>query len=115
MVAALSWLTATLPKWHKGDRDNLPYFGVGVFLDLLGIPMVCDIGIALYSKMLPDRVQGVGHAVRRYALIILAALRLGWIFPIFLKCFRFIRNQEDSLWGVLQRTTGPIWGPWSEF
>jgi len=66
MVAALSWLTATLPKWHKGDRDNLPYFGVGVFLDLLGIPMVCDIGIALYSKLLPDRVQGVGHAVRRF-------------------------------------------------
>lgn len=66
MVVALSWLTATLPRFQFGDRSNIPYFAVGVGLDLAGIPMVCDIGIALYSKILPDRVQGVGHGVRRF-------------------------------------------------
>jgi len=66
MVVALSWLTATLPSFQYHDRSNLPYFAVGVGLDLLGIPMVCDIGIALYSKILPDRVQGLGHGVRRF-------------------------------------------------
>merc|ERR1719228_3026705 len=66
MLSALSWMTATLPSFQYNDRSNLPYFGVGVFLDLAGIPMVCDIGVALYSKMLPDRVQGLGHGIRRF-------------------------------------------------
>jgi len=66
MVVALSWLTATLPNFQFHDRSNIPYFAVGVGLDLAGIPMVCDIGIALYSKILPDRVQGLGHGLRRF-------------------------------------------------
>ena len=26
-----------------------------------GIPTVCDVALALYSKLLPDRVQGAGQ------------------------------------------------------
>jgi len=66
MVAALLWNTVTFPLLHTGKREYVPYFGVSVFLQLMGIPVVCDIGIALYSKLLPDRVQGLGHAVRRF-------------------------------------------------
>ena len=57
MVTALSWLTATLPTFSESDRSNLPYFAVGVLLDLAGIPTVCDIGLSLYSKLLPDNMQ----------------------------------------------------------
>jgi len=65
MVSALSWLLATLPTFQPSDRSNLPYFAVGVILDLAGIPTVCDIGLSLYSKLMPDSMQGVGHGVRR--------------------------------------------------
>ena len=29
----------------------MKYFGVGVFLELVGVPAVSDIGLALYSKV----------------------------------------------------------------
>ena len=66
MLVALTWLSATLPRFQEKDRSNLPYFGVGVVLDLAGIPTVCDIGLSLYSKLLPDNMQGVGNGVRRF-------------------------------------------------
>lgn len=66
MLVALTWLSATLPRFAGSDRSNLPYFAVGVVLDLAGIPTVCDIGLSLYSKLLPDNMQGVGHGVRRF-------------------------------------------------
>ena len=57
MLFALTWLSATLPRFEPNDRSNLPVFGVGVVLDLAGIPTVCDIGLSLYSKLLPDNMQ----------------------------------------------------------
>ena len=57
MVIALAWLAATLPRFGVSDRSNLPYFAVGVLLDLAGIPTVCDIGLSLYTKLLPDNMQ----------------------------------------------------------
>ena len=66
MLVALIWLSSTLPRFQDKDRSNLPYFAVGVVLDLAGIPTVCDIGLSLYSKLLPDNMQGVGNAVRRF-------------------------------------------------
>merc|ERR1719445_2208134 len=66
MLTALTWLTATLPRFGPSDRSNIPYFAVGVILDLAGIPTVCDIGLSLYSKLLPSNMQGVGHSVRRF-------------------------------------------------
>ena len=57
MVVSLTWLSATLPGFALSDRSNLPYFAVGVILDLAGIPTVCDIGLSLYSKILPDNIQ----------------------------------------------------------
>ena len=61
MVAALSWLMSTLPSFSPHTPANLPYFVVGVAIDLAGIPTVCDVALALYSKLLPDRVQGAGQ------------------------------------------------------
>ena len=57
MMAALSWLMSTLPSFSPHTPTNLPYFVVGVAIDLAGIPTVCDVALALYSKLLPDRVQ----------------------------------------------------------
>ena len=57
MLVALTWLAATLPRFGLADRSNLPFFTVGVILDLAGIPTVCDIGLSLYSKLLPDNMQ----------------------------------------------------------
>merc|ERR1719357_1488655 len=75
MVGALSWLMSTLPSFTPHTPANLPYFVVGVAIDLAGIPTVCDIALALYSKLLPDRVQGAGQAFRR--LVSQLALLLG--------------------------------------
>lgn len=66
MLVAISWLMATLPNFTPSTRSNLPYFAVGVVLDLAGIPTVCDIGLSLYSKLLPNTMQGLGHGVRRF-------------------------------------------------
>ena len=57
MLSAMTWLTVTMPRFGPGDRSNLPYFAVGVILDLAGIPTVCDIGLSLYSKLLPSSMQ----------------------------------------------------------
>merc|ERR1719494_1217289 len=75
MMAALSWLMSTLPSFSPHTPTNLPYFVVGVAIDLAGIPTVCDVALALYSKLLPDRVQGAGQAFRR--LVSQLALLLG--------------------------------------
>ena len=32
--------------------------------EIAGIPTVCDVALALYSKLLPDRVQGAGQVTR---------------------------------------------------
>ena len=55
MLVALTWLSSTLPRFQANDRSNLPYFAVGVMLDLAGIPTVCDVGLSLYSKLLPHQ------------------------------------------------------------
>ena len=57
MLTAMTWLSATLPRFGPSDRSNIPYFAVGVVLDLAGIPTVCDIGLSLYSKLLPSNMQ----------------------------------------------------------
>lgn len=66
LLLSLAWHAATLPTFQTGDRSNAVYFGVGIFLELVGIPTVCDIGLALYSKLLPDEQQGFCHGVRRF-------------------------------------------------
>jgi len=65
-VVALIWHTCTIPRFKIGDRSQFKYFGIGVFLQLLGCPVVAEIGLALYSKLLPENVQGFGHGVRRF-------------------------------------------------
>ena len=41
-------------------------FSIGTVLDLASIPILLDISLALFSKLLSDDVQGFGHAVRRF-------------------------------------------------
>ena len=36
--------------------------------EIAGIPTVCDVALALYSKLLPDRVQGAGQVTRGFHL-----------------------------------------------
>jgi len=64
-LISMVWQLATIPKFTVGDRSYVKYFGIGAFIELLALPVVCDIGLALYSKLLPDNVQGLGHGVRR--------------------------------------------------
>ena len=86
MVVALIWLMCTLPSFSHHTPANLPFFVVGVAIDLAGkegrlflllhkkttldeiagIPTVCDVALALYSKLLPDRVQGAGQVTRNF-------------------------------------------------
>lgn len=69
MLTAMTWLTATLPRFGPSQRANIPYFAVGVILDLAGIPTVCDIGLSLYSKLLPSNMQvGRWEISRRYVV-----------------------------------------------
>ena len=35
-----------------GDRSQVKYIGIGAFLQLLGCPVVSEIGLALFSKVL---------------------------------------------------------------
>ena len=37
--------------------------------EIAGIPTVCDVALALYSKLLPDRVQGAGQVTRIFQSI----------------------------------------------
>ena len=52
--------------FFSGDRSNLWSFSIGTVLDLASIPILLDISLALFSKLLSDDVQGFGHAVRRF-------------------------------------------------
>ena len=48
------------------DRSNLPYFVVGTVLDLASVSIILDIGLALLTKLVKDKVQGFATGVRRF-------------------------------------------------
>ena len=60
------WFLCTVPKYKEGDKSNLWSFAIGTALDLASIPILLDISLALFSKLLSDDVQGFGHGVRRF-------------------------------------------------
>ena len=60
------WFLCTVPYYAKNDRRNLWSFSIGTVLDLASIPILLDISLSLYSKLLSDQIQGFGHAVRRF-------------------------------------------------
>jgi predicted MFS family arabinose efflux permease len=66
MAAALTYLTIMLPSLTPHSKSDFPLFCIGVFVDLAGIPTVCDVGLALYSKLVSDQMQGFGQATRRF-------------------------------------------------
>jgi len=60
------WFLSTVPYYKLDDRSNLWSFSIGTVLDLASIPILLDISLSLFSKLLSDDVQGFGHAVRRF-------------------------------------------------
>ena len=75
MLASLVWLGVVVPSFVEHDRSTLPFFAVGIMLELMGISIICDVGLSLYSKLIPDHMQGFSHAMRR--LISQFAILLG--------------------------------------
>ena len=65
-IVTYVWFLSTVPYYKPGDRSNLWSFAIGTVLDLASIPILLDISLALFSKLLSDDVQGFGHAVRRF-------------------------------------------------
>jgi len=65
-LVALIWHSCTIPNFTTGDRSQVKYFGIGAFLQLLGCPVVSEIGLALFSKLVPEHVQGMAHGIRRF-------------------------------------------------
>ena len=64
-IVTYVWMLIVMPRFEKGNRANIPYFGVGVVLDLASIPIILDIGISLATKLVKDEVQGFATGVRR--------------------------------------------------
>ena len=69
----------------SGDRSNAVYFGFGIFLELVGIPTVCDIGLALYSKVGLSFSDGISRTD-----IYSSANRLHVFSPYFLNAYHFV-------------------------
>ena len=65
-IVTYIWFLATIPYYQPNDRSNIWSFSIGTVLDLASIPILLDISLALFSKLLSDDVQGFGHAVRRF-------------------------------------------------
>ena len=72
--------------------------------ELAGIPTVCDVALALYSKLLPDRVQGAGQVTRD------SNLQICYYFAKIQACetkFQAFRRLVSQLALLL----GPLWAP----
>ena len=65
-IVTYIWFLATVPYYQPDDKSNIWSFSIGTVLDLASIPILLDISLALFSKLLSDDVQGFGHAVRRF-------------------------------------------------
>lgn len=48
------WFISTVPFYAHGDRSNLWSFAIGTVLDLASIPILLDISLALFSKLISD-------------------------------------------------------------
>jgi hypothetical protein len=55
-----------VPIYDKKDRSALPFFGVGVAIDLFSISIILDITMSLVTKIVSNEVQGFASAVRRF-------------------------------------------------
>eukprot|EP00092_Neocalanus_flemingeri_P027147 GFUD01029439.1.p1 GENE.GFUD01029439.1~~GFUD01029439.1.p1 ORF type:complete len:604 (+),score=97.35 GFUD01029439.1:123-1934(+) len=66
MLASLTWIGVLVPSLQEHDRSSLPFFVIGIVLELMGISIVSDVGLSLYSKLIPDHMQGFSHATRRF-------------------------------------------------
>ena len=66
MLASLVWLGVVIPSLVEHDRSTLPFFAIGIMLEFMGISIICYVGLSLYSKLIPDHMQGFSHATRRF-------------------------------------------------
>ncbi|GAB6019307.1 hypothetical protein CHUAL_000903 [Chamberlinius hualienensis] len=68
MVVSLIWFLATVPWFPIKSWASLPYFAVGIFINLLGISLLIACSVSLYSKVISVDHQGFGHGLRRTML-----------------------------------------------
>jgi len=66
MLLSQVWLGVVIPSLVQHDRSSLPFLVIGIMMQLMGISIICIVGLALYSKLIPDHMQGFSHATRRF-------------------------------------------------
>ncbi|XP_062371574.1 major facilitator superfamily domain-containing protein 8 isoform X2 [Sardina pilchardus] len=64
-AVACVWCLLFLAKPRGGYSVELAEFGVGVFLQLLGLPFVAVATVSLFSKVTAEKTQGFSQGVRR--------------------------------------------------
>ena len=65
MIVSLFWMAAIIPAMDESQRKTLPFFAIGAMIELMGISIICNVGLSLYSKLIPNNMQGFSHAARR--------------------------------------------------
>ncbi|XP_041946475.1 major facilitator superfamily domain-containing protein 8 [Alosa sapidissima] len=64
-AVACVWCLLFLAKPRGGYSVELSEFGIGVFLQLLGLPFVAVAQVTLFSKVTAEKTQGFSQGVRR--------------------------------------------------
>ena len=65
-IVTLVWFIAMSANFGPHDRSGLPYFAVGVVLDLTSDIMILDFALSLLTKLVRDEIQGFATAIRRF-------------------------------------------------
>ena len=66
MLISQVWLGVVIPSLVQHNRSTLPFLVLGIMMQLMGISIICIVGLSLYSKLIPDHMQGFSHATRRF-------------------------------------------------
>ena len=66
MLISQVWLGVVIPSMVQHNRSTLPFLVLGIMMQLMGISIICIVGLSLYSKLIPDHMQGFSHATRRF-------------------------------------------------
>ena len=75
MLISVLWAAIVLPSHSIGASALMGHFIGSTFFDIVGLTIVCITSMSLYSKLLPDSMQGLGMGVRRATISL--ALILG--------------------------------------
>ncbi|KAG1669160.1 Major facilitator superfamily domain-containing protein 8 [Nymphon striatum] len=71
MIISYIWLIAFfIPNSSPGSLKSLPYFVVGAFFDLMGLPVLMVCSTSLFTKLTSKETQAYSHGIRRSCLFI---------------------------------------------